>query len=317
MLNVGVIGAGVMGGFHARLFATGIGGARLAAVSDADPARAEAAAAGGEVFADGLDLIASDAVDAVLIAAPDAAHHDLVLAAIAAGKPVLCEKPLAATAAECRQIVAADARGLVTVGFMRRFDPAYRDMRAALEAGQAGVPLLLDCAHRNQSVPPWFSGPMIVTNAMVHEIDICRWILGAEYISVRITQVGDAGDLLLAELATDRGTVVRIEVFMNAAYGYQIETRLVGRGGTLVMAEPVLGRVRRAGVESQPFPPDWIGRFAESYRLQDQAWADAARAGTRAPGAATARDGLFATDYCDQIVAIMTGGGAGVLQAPQ
>ena len=186
-LGVGVIGAGVMGGYHARLFAGRIGGARLAAVSDPDRARAEAVAAGARVHSDGMALIRDDAVAAVLVAAPDAAHHGLVMEALRLGKPVLCEKPLAATVAECREIVAADAgRGLVCTGFMRRFDETYREMKAALDAGRVGAPMMLHCVHRNQMAPGWFTGPMIVTNAMVHEIDICRWLLGAEYTAARI-----------------------------------------------------------------------------------------------------------------------------------
>ena len=78
-------------------------------------------------------LIKDDGVDAVLIASNDASHAEFVLAAIAAGKPVLCEKPLAPDVADCERIIAAEqqfGRRLVTVGFMRRFDPGYQALRA-------------------------------------------------------------------------------------------------------------------------------------------------------------------------------------------
>lgn len=314
-LGVGVVGAGVMGGFHARLFATGIGGARLVAVSDPDRARAMATGA-AEVHEDGLALIRSDQVGAVLVAAPDAAHHGLVMEALRLGKPVLCEKPLAATVAECREIVAADAgRGLVSTGFMRRFDPVYREMKAAL--GHLGPALVMHCTHRNQTAPGWFTGPMIITNAMVHEIDICRWMLGAEYTAARITAAGDRGDLLLVTLETDIGAVVSIEVFMNAAYGYHVHAEIVGREGSVAMAEPAPVRLRQAGAARAAYPADWIGRFAESYRLQDQAWVEACLSGRPAEGLASARDGLFATDYCMQLVDLLGLGGAGALHLPQ
>ena len=313
-LGVGVIGAGVMGGYHARLFAGRIGGARLAAVSDPDRARAEAVAAGARVHSDGMALIRDDAVAAVLVAAPDAAHHGLVMEALRLGKPVLCEKPLAATVAECREIVAADAgRGLVCTGFMRRFDETYREMKAALDAGRVGAPMVLHCVHRNQIAPGWFTGPMIVTNAMVHEIDICRWLLGAEYTAARIRAVGDRGDLILAELETDIGAVVRIEVFMNAAYGYHVHAELVGRAGAVAMAEPAPVRLRAAGAAQAAYPADWIGRFADSYRAQDQAWVAACRAGRADPGLATAQDGLVATQCCAQLVGLLEGAGSGAL----
>lgn len=309
-LAVGVIGAGVMGGFHARLFADEISGARLVAVSDPDPGRAGASAYGAQVFAEGLELIESDVVEAVLVAAPDAAHHDLVMAAIRLGKPVLCEKPLASTVAQCREIVEADAgRNLVSVGFMRRFDPAYREMKAALDAGRIGAPLLIHCLHRNREAPRWFDGSMIVTNAMVHEIDICRWLLDTEYTSASLTQVGDAGDMLLAELHTDRGAVVSVEMFMNAAYGYHVHAEIVGREGTVAMAEPAQVRLRRGGAMQAGYSPDWIGRFADSYRLQDQAWVRACRSGRPCEDMATARDGLLATGYCQQLVEHLPAGG--------
>lgn len=316
-LAVGVIGAGVMGGFHARLFADEISGARLVAVSDPDQSRAHAAAQGAQVFAEGLPLIESDVVDAVLVAAPDAAHHELVMAALRLGKPVLCEKPLASTVAQCREIVEADAgRNLVSVGFMRRFDPAYREMKAALDAGRIGAPLLMHCVHRNREAPRWFDGAMIVTNAMVHEIDICRWLLDTEYTSASLTQVGDAGDMLLAELHTDRGAVVSVEMFMNAAYGYHVHAEIVGRKGTVALAESALVRSRRDGASRAVYSPDWIGRFADSYRLQDQAWVKSCVTGWTCEDLATARDGLLATSYCEQLVQVLTTGSGALVQHP-
>ncbi|HEY0275048.1 MAG TPA: hypothetical protein VGC31_03100, partial [Paenirhodobacter sp.] len=83
------------------------------------------------------------------------------------------------------------------------------------------------------------------------------------------------------------------------------------------MADADRSRLRHDGAERTAYPADWIGRFAESYRLQDQAWADACGAGTRAEGAATARDGLLATGYCDQLVALLGGARAGALILPE
>lgn len=315
-LAVGIVGAGVMGGFHARLLAEEVSGARLAGVSDPDPARAHAAAHGARVFADGSSMIESDAVEAVLVAAPDAAHHPLVMAALGLGKPVLCEKPLASTPAQCHEIVEADGgRNLVSVGFMRRFDPTYRTIKEALDDRRIGTPLLAHCVHRNQAAPDWFDGPMIITNAMVHEIDICRWLLGAEYTEARLTRIGDAGDFLLAELSTDRGTVVSIEMFMNARYGYHVHAEIVGREGTVAMAEPAPTRLRHDGAMRAAYPPNWIERFAESYRLQNQAWIRACLGGKPCRDMATARDGLFATSYCQQLAGLLDTGG-GVLTQP-
>ena len=95
------------------------------------------------VVADGLGLVADPDVDAVLVASPGDTHEDYVRACLAAGRPVLCEKPLASTADAARRVVDAEAavgRRLVQVGFMRRFDPGYVALRDALDAGRVGAP---------------------------------------------------------------------------------------------------------------------------------------------------------------------------------
>lgn len=307
-LAVGVIGNGVMGAEHARLLRSATSGAHLAAVCDADEGRATAAAAGGAVFTDGLALIASDKVQAVVIASPDATHAAYALACVAAGKPVLCEKPLAATAAEGLAIVQAEAslgRRLVTVGFMRRFDPAYTEMQAARIAGHIGAPVLLHNIHRNAAAPAWFTGAMAVTNSLVHEIDISRWLLGSELISAQVTSA-PGGDPMLVTMQTDKGEIVSTEVFMNATYGYHVHAQLVGRAGTVEMAAPTRILTNLAAVQTFSFPPNWVPRFTEAYRLQMQAWVDAVAMGTHV--GASAWDGYVTTSIAEQIVDGMAAG---------
>jgi myo-inositol 2-dehydrogenase / D-chiro-inositol 1-dehydrogenase len=106
-VGVGVVGTGVMGSEHARVLRREVPGAHLAGVFDADPDRARAATAGAVVFSDPRSLIASERIEAVVIASPDATHAELTLACLEAGKPVLCEKPLASTAAEALRVVHA------------------------------------------------------------------------------------------------------------------------------------------------------------------------------------------------------------------
>ena len=301
-LAVGVIGTGVMGAEHARLLRCATSGAHLAAVCDADEARATAAAAGGAVFSDGMALIASENVQAVVIASPDATHAQYALACLAAGKPVLCEKPIAATAAEGLAIVQAEAalgRHLVTVGFMRRFDPAYADMRAARIVGQIGAPVLLHNIHRNAAAPTWFTGAMAVTNSLVHEIDISRWLLGSELISAQVTSA-PGGDPMLVTMQTDKGEIVSTEVYMNATYGYHVHAQLVGRAGTVEMAAPTRVLTNLAAAQSFGFPANWVPRFAEAYRLQMQAWVDAIAKGQHV--GASAWDGYITTSIAEQIV---------------
>ena len=178
-LRVGVIGTGAMGSAHVATLRA-IDGATVVAVSDADLGRAKAVADDETHVAEtAADLITASDVDAVLIAAPDEAHEPLVLACLDAGKPVLCEKPLAATVYGCRRIVEREValgRRLVQVGYMRRFDPAYVDLRRTLRNGGVGAPLMLHCAHRNAVAMPWFTPEMPILNSAVHEFDVIRWL---------------------------------------------------------------------------------------------------------------------------------------------
>src|SRR4051812_11800735 len=134
-VGIGIIGLGVMGAGHLRTLA-GVPGAEVVAVSDVDLARAQAAAGDGvEVHRDPRALIRSDAVEAVLVVSSDATHAEFVLACLEAGKPVLCEKPLAPNAAASLAVAEAEVsqgRKLVQVGFMRRFDPGYGKLKRAL-----------------------------------------------------------------------------------------------------------------------------------------------------------------------------------------
>lgn len=308
MLRVGVIGTGVMGAEHARLLRQATNGACLAAVCDPDEGRAKAAAQDAAVFTDAFALIASDQVQAVVIASPDATHADYALACLAAGKPVLCEKPIAATAAEGLQIVQAEAalgRRLVTVGFMRRFDPAYAEMQAMRHSGKIGAPVLLHNIHRNAAAPDWFTGAMAVTNSLVHEIDISRWLLGSEMVTAQVTSA-PGGDPMMVTLQTDKGEIVSTEVYMNAGYGYHVHAQLVGRQGSVEMAAPTRVLTNLAGTQSFGFPSNWVPRFAEAYRLQMQAWVDATNAGQCV--GASAWDGYITTAIAEQIVGALASG---------
>ena len=138
-----------------------LSGARVSALSDVDLDRAKSVASGlpGDVrvHATGEDLIGDDVVDAVVVASWGPTHEEYVLASIAAGKQVFCEKPLATTREACERILDAEVaagRRMVMVGFMRRYDAGYRAMKDTISSGEIGAPLIFHSAHRNPSVPP-------------------------------------------------------------------------------------------------------------------------------------------------------------------
>jgi myo-inositol 2-dehydrogenase / D-chiro-inositol 1-dehydrogenase len=303
-VSIGVIGTGVMGAEHARRLAAEVDGADVVAVADADSARAAAAAAaaGGRAHTDALELIRSDDVDAVVVASSDATHADFVLACLAEGKPVLCEKPLANTAEASLLVAEAEAasgRRLVQVGFMRRYDPAYTAMKRELDEGRVGDPLLMHCVHRNAGVPPSYTSEMLITSSLTHEIDVVRWLMGEEIVTATVlaprssSRAGGIRDPQLAILETEGGILVDVEVFANAGYGYDIRCEIVGEEGRTALPEAVA--------------PSFLQRFPDAYRIELQDWVDAvAEGGLTGP---SAWDGYAASAVADACLASLAGGG--------
>ena len=302
-VSIGVIGAGVMGAEHVRRLATEVNGADVAAVADADLARATAAAsaAGGRTHADPFGLIRSDDVDAVVIASSDATHADFVLACLAEGKPVLCEKPLATTAEASLLVAEAEAasgRRLVQVGFMRRFDPAYTAMKRELDEGRLGDTLLVHCVHRNASVPPTYTSEMLITSSLTHEIDAVRWLMGEEIVMATVlvprssSRAAGIRDPQLVILETEGGVLVDVEVFANAGYGYDIRCELVGEVGRTALPEAVA--------------PGFVERFADAYQIELQGWVDAVADG--GPTGPSTWDGYAANAVADACLASLSEG---------
>jgi myo-inositol 2-dehydrogenase / D-chiro-inositol 1-dehydrogenase len=304
-IAIGIIGAGVMGADHARILHEGVAGARLAGVQDADRARAELVAAGNDgarVFDAARQLIDDKSIDAVLIASPDETHAALTLACIDRGKPVLCEKPLAATLDACREILAremAGGRRLVQVGYMRRFDPGYRAMKRGLTEGSFGAPLMMHCVHRNAVAPPYTTSDLVLTNSMVHEYDVARFVLGEDFvaatvISPRASRKAPTRQPQLVVLETASGIVVDIECFMDSQYGYDVRAELVCEDGTMSLAPnpPIAARLDRR--DGFALNPDWRGRFVEAYRDQMRAWVATVITGRPSDGS-SAWDGYVAS----------------------
>jgi len=293
-VRVGVIGTGMIGQDHIRRITQVLSGGTVVAVTDLDAARAGRVAAGlpaATAYPAGRDLIADGGVDAVLVASWGAAHEEHVLAAISAGKPVFCEKPLAPTGEACLRIVEAEmaaGRRLVQVGFMRRYDAGYHALKSALEAGEIGTPLLMHCAHRNPSAPPYgFTTEMMVTDSAVHEIDLVRWLFGEDIVATNVLKPRRSSkgsvelhDPLIVLLETASGVLVDVEVFVNATYGYDIRGEIVGERGTVALAEAGGAVLKQEGRRSGRVPADWRERFSRAYDAELQDWLKAVAAGS-------------------------------------
>lgn len=300
---IGVIGAGAMGAAHARTIARGVPGARVSVVCDADFERASVIAAevGCVVSASSLELIDDPDVEAVIIAAPDAVHEELALACLAAGKPVLCEKPLAMTAEGSRRVVDAEVavgRRLIQVGFMRRFDPAFLELRDLVKCGGLGLPSVVHCLHRNVAAHHDATSDGVITNSMIHELDHVPWLLDSPIAAITVLappakEGRDLRDTQVAALEMASGVVATVEVSVNAGYGYDVQCEIVGEHGTARLAPPYGLLTRLGGVDGARVSGDFVARFAEAYRVELVAWTATLLTGVTV--GASAWDGHVAT----------------------
>jgi myo-inositol 2-dehydrogenase/D-chiro-inositol 1-dehydrogenase len=184
-VRIGLVGAGRMGSVHLRALQRA-DGIELAGVAEPVAAiRARLADSGITTYPDTDAMIATGRLDGVLIAAPSDQHPDLVAGFIAAGIPVLCEKPLGVQSSDTER--AADAAGAadvpLQVGYWRRFVPALRALRDRIAGGELGEIYQVSCMQWDHEPPTEefrrHSGGIAIDMA-VHELDQTRWLLGQE-----------------------------------------------------------------------------------------------------------------------------------------
>ena len=292
MLKIGVIGCGAIGREHIRRLTDLVPGANVVACSDYYREAAEKTAQQygiPNVYSTGEELIAASEVEAIVIASSDASHAGYVLEGLKHGKQIFCEKPLAQTAEDCEKIIAEEmkqGRRLIQVGFMRRYDHGYAEMKRIIDSGELGAPLMVHAAHRNVSQPDGFQTEMAVTNVAIHELDICRWLLDDEYSKAQILKVRQSSlstkgyeNPQIVLLETEKGCRIDVEVQVADAYGYDIQCQVVCEKGTINLPDPY-AVVKRAHANcSFPILTDWADRFIEAYDIEFAAWVQSASAG--------------------------------------
>ena len=247
MIRIAVLGCGRIGVMHAANIAAHPQ-ARLAGVYDIHNPAAEAVAAktGAPVFASAEAVFASDAVDAVLIATATDTHADLLELAVAAGKAVLCEKPIDLSLARVNQCAARIAGSGVPIqlGFVRRFDPGHAAVRRAIESGEIGDVQQVVITSRDPGLAPEaylrVSGG-ILRDMTIHDLDMARFILGEEVTQVFATgarlvdpalmeRLGDF-DTVTVVLTTASGKQAVITNSRQATYGYDQRVEAHGSAG--------------------------------------------------------------------------------------
>lgn len=283
-VRIGLIGAGGMGRAHVERIEQELAGGKVLAVADVnlDGAGAVAEPLGAKVYASGAELIADPDVDAVLIATFGKVHAPDVIAAIEAGKYVLCEKPLATTTEDALRVLEAEqkaGRKLVTVGYMRRFDKGFQQLRAALVAGEHGYATLVHCRHRNPSVPENYTTRNMIDDTSSHDIDICRYLLGEEITRVRIDvpratrhRFDHLQDPLVLVAYTELGVRIDNEVNVNLQWGYSIEYELVMETGTVRLGDQEQTHIRDTAGNRNAICRSHIDRFHDAFNAEVQQW---------------------------------------------
>jgi predicted dehydrogenase len=323
-LGIAVIGSGRAGMIHARNFAGSIEGARLVAMVDpvAEARNAALAELGIEKgYADYREALGDKDVQAIIVVTPTVLHRGIVVDAAAAGKHVLCEKPMAMNAAECADMIAAcDRAGVkLQIGFMRRYARDFVAAKAALDSGRIGEPVLIKSLTRGPSVPqPWMydiaksNGPLAEVNS--HDIDALRWFAGDDFSEIYAiagnyrcpearAQYPDFYDTVAMTLRFAKGAQGMIDGAVSVGYGYDARLEVLGTKGVLFVGSleesslVVCGTVAAGGGAPELVTPavrSWRTLFLDAYRAEDQAFVDAIiRDGECAP---SGRDGLKAVE---------------------
>lgn len=326
MLRIGVIGCGGMGRDHIQRLTERTEGAKVVAVSDKVAALmdkgAALAGAGCKKYPEAKDLIHDPEVDAVFVVTPGFAHKEALLEAIAVGKRIFCEKPLCTTAEDCLEVIDAEmktGKHLIQLGFMRRYDKGYQQVKQALQTGDFGAPLIVHCTHRNPEVPSSYTTEMAVHDTAIHEIDVIHWLVNDDFASAqvlfpRVTKFADPAlkDPQIMLLRTKNGICVDDEVFVNCKFGYDINCEVVCEDGAIKMPQPLYPDVRKHAQVATKIDTDCFVRFHDAYDAEVQGWVNDAAKGII--GGPTAWDGYLAAITADALVRAQKSGQVEAIQ---
>ena len=294
-LGVGVLGVGEMGLRHAENLRRLVPGAQLVAVADASAERARRTAAELEIDKSYISLEAMlecKGIDAVVIATPDKFHASAVAVAAAAGKDILCEKPLALTLKDAQELleVVAKAGVRLQVGFMRRYDPAYEAAMKRIEAGEIGVPVVFKSIGRDKDGPPLSAyqsnvNGMLFYGNTIHDFDLARWLTQDEVAEVHAytttairPEVAQFGDVVasVVNLKFRQGAIGNIESHAQVVYGYDVRTEIVGSKGSILIGSlaGTPATLLTAHGSAQPTADHFLTRFTDAYLAEMRDFVD-------------------------------------------
>lgn len=285
MVQFALYGAGRIGRMHADNIAANPR-ARLCSVFDVngDAAREVCEKHGAMQAHDVGEPLADESVDAVLIASSTDTHVDIITAAVAAGKAVLCEKPIDLDldrVEQCARALASNDNAFVHIGFNRRHDPGHAEIHRALNAGEIGTLEQLIISSRDPEPPPLEylqrSGGLFC-DMMIHDFDLARFITGEEPVSImamgsaivdpNARAINDI-DTAMVVMQMESGALCHINCSRRAVYGYDQRVEAFGSQGMLLSNNKTATNVERFVADRtaarEPLLRFFIERYSESY----------------------------------------------------
>lgn len=304
-VKIGAIGLGRLGHQHAKNIAFRIPGAELTAICDMNEDVLNKVCDEWNVpfrYTDYDEMIANEALDAIVITSPSHLHTTQIAAALEKGLHVFSEKPLGTTVEECKvaeEAVEKHPELVFMLGFMRRYDPSYAYAKAKVDAGEIGTPILF----RGYSQDPesciegaiayaGHSGGQFIDMG-VHDIDLARWFLGSEpksifaiggcYAHPEFGQYKD-GDNVSALMHFENESMAFIFAGRTAPHGYNVETEIIGTKGILriasVPAKNMVEILDEHGVRKE-CSQDFLERFDQAYVDEVNEFIDCIRTGRK------------------------------------
>src|SRR5437867_2286721 len=284
-MRIAMFGVGRMGVFHAANLRRHKDVEELR-IFDLDTERAASVAKELECPAAGSVEAALDGAEAAVIATPSGMHAALIERCLAAGIPAFTEKPLALDLAETRQVAlaVAEAKGVVQVGFQRRFDAGFQAARRAIQDGSVGRVYSFSMFSRDRLPPPEAyiatSGGMF-RDLHIHDFDATRWLFGQEAVEVHAVgsnagfpeydRYGDAATSVLTIKLSD-GTLGMLSGARHNPAGYDIRVEIFGSEDTVCVGLDPRTPTRSLEADGPAFPgptyPDFQTRFAAAYAAE-------------------------------------------------
>jgi myo-inositol 2-dehydrogenase / D-chiro-inositol 1-dehydrogenase len=300
MLTFAQFGAGRIGQIHAGNLALHPA-TRLKYVVDIDAATAKKLADRHGAAMTTADMALADPdVGAVIIASSTDTHADLAIKSARTGKAIFCEKPIDLSL-ERVDVCLAEVRKanvLMLVGFNRRFDPSFAELKARIAAGAIGAVEQVIITSRDPGLPPLaylkVSGGLF-RDMTIHDFDMARWLLGEEPVEVfaygsalvdsQVSSVGDVDSAMIV-LRTASGKLAHINNSRRASYGYDQRVEVHGAKGRLMAGNKTLSTVELADGEAVKADKPlhfFLERYADAYRHELDAFVTAVTSGTPVP----------------------------------